>query len=75
MIADEIYSVYRERQFQRLESKTIEIRADLLDQLLHEIAELNPVYCSATFSKPYTIYGMEIKPVRATEDYRFMILD
>lgn len=70
MIADEIYSVYRERQLQRLECKTIEIRADLFDKLLHEVADVNPVLC-----KPYKIYGMEIKPVRKTEDYRFMIMD
>lgn len=75
MIADEIYSVYLERQLQGLECKSIEIRADLCDKLLHEIATINPVYCSATFGKPYKIYGMEIKPVRATEDYRFMIMD
>lgn len=70
MIADEIRSVYYERQFQRLESKTIEIRADLFDKLLHEVAEVYPV-----ISKPYKIYGMEIKPVKATEDYRFVIMD
>lgn len=70
MIADEIRSVYYERQLQRLECKTIEIRADLFDKLLHEIADVNPV-----ISKPYKICGMEIKPVRITEDYRFMIMD
>ena len=70
MIADEIYSVYLERQFQRLECKSIEIRTDLLEQLAHEIAEAHPVY-----SMPYKIYGMEIKPVRATEDYCFIIMD
>ena len=69
-IADEIYSAYCERQLQRLECKSIEIRADLFDKLLQETAVVNLV-----FSKPYTIYGMEIKPVRATEDYRFMIMD
>lgn len=70
MIADEIYSAYCERQFQRLECKTIEIRADLFDELLREISEVYPV-----FREPYTIYGMEIKPVKATENYRFMIMD
>lgn len=70
MIADEIYSAYCERQFQRLECKTIEIRADLFDKLLHEIADVNPV-----ISKPYKIYGMEIKPVSAKADYRFVIMD
>lgn len=73
MIADEIYSIYRERQLQRLESKTIEIRADLFDKLLHEVAEVVDVY--SVFSKPYKIYGMEIKPVSAKADYRFMVMD
>lgn len=70
MIADEIRSVYRERQLQRLEFKSIEIRADLFEKLLREISEVDPV-----LREPYTIYGMEIKPVKATEDYRFMIMD
>lgn len=71
-IADEIRSVYYERQLQRLECKTIEIRADLFDKLLHEVAEVVDVY---SFSKPYKICGMEIKPVSAKADYRFMIMD
>lgn len=70
IIIGEIYSAYCERQFQRLECKTVEIRADLFENLLRELSEVYP-----PFSKPYKIYGMEIKPVRATEDYRFMIMD
>ena len=69
MIADEIYSAYRERQFQRLECKSIEIRADLFDQMLRELSEVCPV------REPYTIFGMEVKPVSAKADYRFMIMD
>lgn len=70
MIADEIYSIYCERQFQRLECKTVEIRADLFENLLRELSEVYP-----PFREPYILFGMEIKPVKATEDYRFVIMD
>ena len=70
MLADEIYSVYCERHFRGLACITIEIRADLFDELLHEISDVYPV-----FREPYMIYGMEINSVSTTEDYRFMIMD
>lgn len=70
MIADEIYSACCDRQLQRLECKTVEIRADLFDNLLRELSAVYP-----HFNEPYILFGMEVKPVKATEDYRFMIMD
>ncbi len=72
MLIDEIRSAYYDRNRERLECKTIEIRADLYAELLHDVAKYIGHY---SMDEPTKVFGMEIKPVSANEDYRFIILD
>lgn len=72
MIADDILSVYRDRQHNNMASKTIKIRADIYEKLLQEIPTTED--CIGLL-KPRKLYGMEIECVSSNEDYRFMIMD
>ena len=72
MLIDEIHSVYYDRNREHLKCKTIEIRADLYAELFQAIAKDIGHY---SMGEPTKIFGMEIKPVSANEDYRFIILD
>ena len=72
MLIDEIHSVYYDRNRELLECKTIEIRADLYAELLQAVVR-DIGHCS--LGEPNRVFGMEIKPVSANEDYRFIISD